>query len=87
MPPRVKPSAASPPKKVKSPQKEPGVANVTATLKTQLKVTTPPPAKKFSLKTEDAYRVKAYTQKMSILLRLIFMLQGHCGRVMGTRPS
>jgi len=63
MPPKLKPSAASPPKKVKSPKKEPGVANVTAALKTQLKVTTPPPAKKFSLKTEDAYMVKAYTQK------------------------
>ncbi len=87
MPLKLKPSAASPPKKVKSPKTELGVANVIAALKMQLKVATPPPAKKFSLKTEDAYRVKAYMQKMSILLRLRFMLQGHCGRVMGTRPS
>jgi len=57
MPPKLKPSAALPPKKVKSPQKEPGVA------KMQLKVATPPPAKKFSLKIDDAYMVKAYMQK------------------------
>jgi hypothetical protein len=77
MPLRVKPSAASPPKKVKSPKKELGVANITAALKMQLKVPTPPPAKKFSLKTKDAYMVKHYTQKMLILLKLIFTLQGH----------
>jgi hypothetical protein len=63
MPPKLKSAAALPPKK-KSPPKEPGVENLTTALsKSKLKVATPPPAKKFLLKTDDAYMVKAYTQK------------------------
>jgi hypothetical protein len=63
MHPKLKPAAALPPKK-KSPQKEPGVENLTTALsKSKLKVATPSPAKKFSLKTDDAYMVTAYTQK------------------------
>ncbi len=86
MPPKLKSAAALPPKQ-KSPQKEPGVENLTTTLsKSKLKVATPLPAKKFSLKTDDAYMVKVYRQKMSILSRLIFTLQGHC-RSMDTRWS
>jgi hypothetical protein len=53
MPPKLKSAAALPPKK-KSPPKEPGVEYLTTALsKSKLKGATPPPAKKFSLKTDD----------------------------------
>jgi hypothetical protein len=63
MPPKFKLPAAVPAPKKKSPPKEPGVENLTTAVSKKLKVTTPPPVKKFSIKTDNAHMVKLYTQK------------------------
>jgi hypothetical protein len=67
----------------KGPQKEPRVEKITSSISEKLKITTPP-FKPSSLMTLDRYMVKPFTQKMLILLRLIFTLQA-CYRSMNTR--
>ena len=61
MPSKLKPPAAVPAPKKKSPRKEPGVENITAAVSKKLKIT----PKQNSMVTLDGYIVKRFCQKFT----------------------